>query len=170
MLWYFNRNVFHWRNWNKKCPLQNGDHLSRPKYAKYLLVCRILPKGATVRSPDSNVHGANMGPTWVLSAPDGPHVGPGTLLSGSPRLAISGRITWANETRWSFTHGKNWLHLVKINMVGILKVCSMQMFLCVCKYTNYVKKEMWARWNWIGQIQSHRAESFVTSIDICKCY
>ena len=32
--------------------------------------------------PDSKVHEANMGPTWVLSAPDGPHVGPGTLLSG----------------------------------------------------------------------------------------
>ena len=27
-------------------------------------------------APDSKVHGANMGPTWVLSAPDGPHVGP----------------------------------------------------------------------------------------------
>ena len=26
--------------------------------------------------PDSKVHEANMGPTWVLSAPDGPHVGP----------------------------------------------------------------------------------------------
>ena len=26
--------------------------------------------------PDSKVHGANMGPTWVLSAPYGPHVGP----------------------------------------------------------------------------------------------
>ena len=25
---------------------------------------------------DSKVHGANMGPNWVLSAPDGPHVGP----------------------------------------------------------------------------------------------
>ena len=25
--------------------------------------------------PDSKVHVANMGPTWVLSAPDGPHVG-----------------------------------------------------------------------------------------------
>ena len=24
--------------------------------------------------PDRKVHGANMGPTWVLSAPDGPHV------------------------------------------------------------------------------------------------
>ena len=29
--------------------------------------------------PDSKVHGANMGPTWVLSAPDGPHVGPKNL-------------------------------------------------------------------------------------------
>ena len=26
--------------------------------------------------PDSKVHGANMGTNWVLSAPDGPHVGP----------------------------------------------------------------------------------------------
>ena len=29
--------------------------------------------------PDSKVHGYNMGPTWVLSAPDGPHVGPMNL-------------------------------------------------------------------------------------------
>ena len=28
------------------------------------------------RVPDSNVHGANTGLTWVLSAPGGPHVGP----------------------------------------------------------------------------------------------
>ena len=27
------------------------------------------------KNPDSKVHGANMGPTWVLSAPNGPHVG-----------------------------------------------------------------------------------------------
>ena len=30
--------------------------------------------------PDSKVHGANMGPTWVLSAPDDPHVGPMNLV------------------------------------------------------------------------------------------
>ena len=30
--------------------------------------------------PDSKVHGANMGPTWVLSAPDGPHIGPMNLV------------------------------------------------------------------------------------------
>ena len=29
--------------------------------------------------PDNKVHGAKMGPTWVLSAPDGPHVGPMNL-------------------------------------------------------------------------------------------
>ena len=29
--------------------------------------------------PDSKVHGANLGPTWVLSAPDGPHVDPMNL-------------------------------------------------------------------------------------------
>ena len=29
--------------------------------------------------PDSKVHGANMGPIWILSAPDGPHVGPMNL-------------------------------------------------------------------------------------------
>ena len=30
--------------------------------------------------PDSKVLGANMGPTWVLSDPDGPHVGPMNLV------------------------------------------------------------------------------------------
>ena len=30
--------------------------------------------------PDSKAHGANMGPTWVLSAPDGSHVGPMDLV------------------------------------------------------------------------------------------
>ena len=31
---------------------------------------------------DSKVHGTNMGPTWDLSAPDGPHVGPMNLAIG----------------------------------------------------------------------------------------
>ena len=28
---------------------------------------------------DNKIHGANMGPTWVLTAPDGPNVGPMNL-------------------------------------------------------------------------------------------
>ena len=35
--------------------------------------------GISSEIANSNIHGANMGPTWVLSAPDGPHVGPMNL-------------------------------------------------------------------------------------------
>ena len=31
-------------------------------------------------TPSSKVNGANVGPTWVLSAPDGPHVAPLNLV------------------------------------------------------------------------------------------
>ena len=52
-------------------------------------------------SQDNKVHGANMGPTWVLSAPYGPHVGPTNLAIregwGRPEYLI----TFAN-TCWTF--------------------------------------------------------------------
>ena len=42
--------------------------------------CKAKPKlhfeFAVWTKPDSKVHVANMGPIWVLLAPDGPHVGP----------------------------------------------------------------------------------------------
>ena len=36
-------------------------------------------KGNDSVYPDGKTHGANIGPTWVLSASDGPHVGPMNL-------------------------------------------------------------------------------------------
>ena len=42
--------------------------------------------------PDSKVHGANMGPTWVLSAPDGPHVGPMNLAIRDSRVNRTVRV------------------------------------------------------------------------------
>ena len=42
--------------------------------------------------PDSKVHGANMGSTWVLSAPDGPMLAPRTLLSGFTSWTCHGSI------------------------------------------------------------------------------
>ena len=42
----------------------------------------LLSNFVLYKIPDSKVHGAKMGPTWVLSAPDGSHVTPWTLLSG----------------------------------------------------------------------------------------
>ena len=46
--------------------------------------------------PDSKVHGTNMGPTWVLSAPDGPHVDP---------MSLAIKVDW-----WPIKHS---LHLQK---------------------------------------------------------
>ena len=37
----------------------------------------------TIDVPDSKVHGAHLGPTWVLSVPDGPHVGPMNHIRGN---------------------------------------------------------------------------------------
>ena len=38
--------------------------------------------------PDSKAHGANMGPIWVLSAPDGPHVGPINFAIWGPMAEV----------------------------------------------------------------------------------
>ena len=46
----------------------NWQHKVTPEYGDLMNVI-----------PDSKVHGANMGPTWVLSAPGVPHVGPMNL-------------------------------------------------------------------------------------------
>ena len=51
------------------------------------------------RFPDSKAHGANMGPTWVLSAPDGPHVVPKNLAINV--VSIS--------TKWSYHCFRRWL-------------------------------------------------------------
>ena len=60
----------------------------------------------SVFSPDSKIHGANMGPIWVLSAPDGPHVGPSNLAiyyshQGTPYLAHEGEVCFFNEFKVS---------------------------------------------------------------------
>ena len=58
----------------------NADLLSKVFCGKHLrAVSQVALMNLTHNSPDSKVHGANMGPTWVLSAPDGPHVFPMNL-------------------------------------------------------------------------------------------
>ena len=42
--------------------------------------------------PDSKVHGANMGPTWVLSAPDGPHIVPMNLAIRDDHAISEARV------------------------------------------------------------------------------
>ena len=62
---------------------QSPDILISGKvYKKRYFVVNAWDLSPRNRYPDSKVLGANMGPIWVLSAPDGPLVGPWTLLSG----------------------------------------------------------------------------------------
>ena len=53
--------------------------------------------------PDSKIHGDNMGPTWVLSAPDGPMLAPWTLLSGITYSSTRQSTVWSNvwmQKKW----------------------------------------------------------------------
>ena len=81
---------------------RSGQHKYQYLYTKTLSHCRMLHEKFISSSagwyafpcdwaqftcmydrhyhPDSKVHGANMGPIWVLSDPGGPHVGPINLV------------------------------------------------------------------------------------------
>ena len=62
--------------------------------------------------PDSKVYGVNMGSTWVLPAPDGPHVGP-------MKLAIRDVFQFKvciKENALEYVVWKNAIHLVQSSM------------------------------------------------------
>ena len=52
--------------------------------------------------PDNKVHGAKMGPTWVLSAPDGPHVGPMNLTIRVVPVHLSCKEPLDSPCLWQF--------------------------------------------------------------------
>ena len=62
--------------------------------------------------PDSKVREANMGPTWGLSAPDGPHVGPMNLAIRAciyaPHVCFTGTRTISWLCQWSNLRGYGW--------------------------------------------------------------
>ena len=73
--------------------------------------------------PDSKVHGANMGPTWVLSTPDGPHVGP-------MNLAITWRHTQGSDLYQVCNH--IW-RLFLLTLTGIVTVpCTSLRLITIC--------------------------------------
>ena len=55
-------------------------------------------KPKNIHIPDSKVHGANMGPTWVLSAPDGSHVGPMNFaIRNGVHFVLIGYELWRHD-------------------------------------------------------------------------
>ena len=101
-----------------------------------------------VAYPESKVHGANMGPTWVLLASDGPHVGP-------MKLAIRVLFIYHLPTKykWSLKHlhnswdevyvawkefhlsvyGSNYLKQNRSMQMGMCKYwMKLLQFMCLC--------------------------------------
>ena len=60
-------------NWIRKRPNTYWKMDTYNRVQLMLLLFFVMPM--FWKDPENKVHGAIMGPTWVLSAPDGPHVG-----------------------------------------------------------------------------------------------
>ena len=60
----------------------------------------------SLQIPDSKVHGANMGPIWVLSAPDGPHVGPMNLAIRNAFEANVKDVAFLVKGQMHYRHSK----------------------------------------------------------------
>ena len=57
-----------WKIWeNEFYKTIESDNMTTTEQAEYCVEYTVCS------NPDSKVHGANMGPNWVLSAPCGPH-------------------------------------------------------------------------------------------------
>ena len=70
---------------------------------------------------DSKIHGVNMGPTWVLSAPDGPHVGSMNHAIGDLNSVITRVMPNYNLTPNVLSSAGTWLitfFLIPINPLG----------------------------------------------------
>ena len=80
-----------------------------------LFYFQLISHEAKYVSPDSNIHGANMGPTWVLSAQSGPHVSPINLVIRVDMALWLAAMPSSAIWRWPVTH--------KIFMVCSLLVC-----------------------------------------------
>ena len=62
-----------------KFSLQRASNAASVSMSCVIMSIDVMFRGECVSFPPYPVHGANMGPNWVLSAPDGPHVGPMNL-------------------------------------------------------------------------------------------
>ena len=116
---------------------------------------RTLGKGRSINKcrkhfpgiPDSKVRGANMGPTWVLSAPGVPHVGPenyqGCYRHRTVRCATNGShsATTNANLRWSsvssYSGFSNILDL-DFHIVEILKHANFHLLWKIYVYITYV--------------------------------
>ena len=96
---------------------------------------------------DSKVHGANMGPIWVLSAPDGPHVGPMNLAIRENTISaddlwglLSVVITWSNPVRYHINNYKKWGRISIRCWIHPYLVLTGELYGVFCEYLKNCEK------------------------------
>ena len=88
-------------------------------------------------NPDSKVHGANMEPTWVLSAPDGPHVGPMNLAIRETTVGLCNK-RYPSETDLKLNfHESFFAHNIPLNHPIDSKFCKVHDSDCAVLYANF---------------------------------
>ena len=93
--------------------------------------------------PDSKVHGANMGPTWVLPVSDGPHVGPMNLAIKIPWSTRQTRLHKMDQDFNLRRSGSYLLHAAIVLQGPVPALSGMEMTLlyslgewqCYCDFT-----------------------------------
>ena len=113
--------------------------------------------------PDSKIHGANMGPTWVLLAPDEPHVGPMNLAI---RVYLNMRIhQWTVRLLatvwWNTPLSSLWMLSVCVAEYYVTPLSSLWMLsVCVAEY--YVQIMAMQDWHLIYLLRTHKLETVLT--------
>ena len=107
--------------WNKVC-----NYL----YLIVLSVTLELQQHNPYVLPDSKVHEANMGPTWVLSAPDGPYVGPMNLAM-RVILAMYRDLIYRQlpHAPWFDIFDPEWTTIFHMYLWDMVTTCSCKSFL-----------------------------------------
>ena len=121
--------------------------------------CRRPQLYITINIPESKVHGANMGPTWVLSAPDGPHIGP-------MNLAHDDVIKWKHFPRyWHFVLG---IHRSPVNSPHKGQWRGALMFSLICAWWfETPSHSLWRDCNVWGTVSSFSGHSGMAWWRLC---
>ena len=97
--------------------------------------------------PDSRVHGANMGPTWVLSAPRGPHIGIMNLVIWVIWILLSAIITASQHARCGWP--SFWLsgnsHLSWGGRRYVCQVCPVVPLCFLAPYQRHISRTIFHR-------------------------
>ena len=127
--------------------------------------------------PDSKVHVADMGPTWVLPAPDGPHIGPMSLairgsLCTSCQLGLPGCVlvlSPVNTSRIPFWCSISIAICSPMPFISFLP-CADVMNICISRKLLNSSSRLPSSSNWASRLTNHSKWVWSRLIQIKSTY